>query len=47
MATGSDAVLLLLDRLSAFSNRNGSYLTSDLERHQQRMGPRYFSLCGI
>lgn len=26
MATGSDALLLLLDTVSAFSNRNGSYL---------------------
>lgn len=47
MATGSDALLLLLDRFSAFSDRNGSYLTSDLERYQQRMGPRYFCLCGV
>ena len=26
MATGSDALLLSLDRLSAFPNRSGSYL---------------------
>ena len=43
MAAGSDALLLLLGRLSAFSYRNESYFSrSDLERYQQRMDLRYF-----